>query len=129
MRRLSPAALPRALLLPLNLRKPGVEDRPIGHPPEVFEAEGAGPCRQPLRGAERLDAVATPTGVEDRLILCTGGTQSPVHIHRAVRDALARRAPEGDGAFAPLDAPGERVQPQEGLHIAQGVLVERLVRG
>ena len=58
-----------SLYLALDLGQTLVEEGPIGVPTEAFHAEGAGPCGQPLGGAEGRNAVATPTGVEHRLVL------------------------------------------------------------
>ena len=86
--------------LSLDRLKSFVKEAPIGMPTHRLKTECRRPCGQPLGGTERLNAVASPTGVEDRLILRTCRTDASVYVLRTVRNALAGVTPERKRALA-----------------------------
>ena len=112
----------------LDLGESLIKEGPILVPTEILKSEGTGPSGKPLRRAEGLDSVASPTGMEHSLILRACGADPAVDIHSTVRDALTSVAPECDGALSPLLVARDLVKLEEGQYVTKSVLVHSLMR-
>ena len=71
--------------------------------------------------------MASPSRMENSLVLRARGAQTLVDEQRSVRDTLTGVAPEGDCSLLPLDVFGELGKPDEGDYVAQSILIQRLM--
>ena len=105
-----------------------IKEAPVLIPTEIFKSESAGPSRKPLSRTECGSGIAAPTGVGDRLVLTSRRAESAVYYQCSIRNSLSSVAPERKGAFSPLPISRQLIKLEEGKHVAEGILVTRVVR-